>query len=90
MPVAAICGATIFLGRQGFLNDVAHTGYDLEFFQEHEGYKGSAQYLGEKIVVDGGFITAYETAAVQFAREIFKLLRIDNDEEIDIWYENFK
>lgn len=90
IPIAAICGATTFLCRNGFLDQVKHTGDSLELFQRQEGYHGESLYVPAQVVVDGGFITANETAAVQFAYEIFKLLKLDTEEELEQWYDNFK
>ena len=90
VPVAAICGATTFLCRHGFLNDIKHTGDSLELFQSQCGYCGQALYVPAQVVVDGGFITANETAAVEFAYEIFKILKVDSDVEMAKWYDNFK
>lgn len=47
-------------------------------------------YVPVQVVADGGFITANETAAVEFAYEIFKLLKVDSDEEMSQWFDNFK
>ena len=90
IPVAAICGATIFLGKHGFLDKVKHTGDELELFQKEQGYNGQDLYVSAQVVVDGGIITANETAAVDFAHAIFKLLSIDSDEELDGWRDYFK
>lgn len=90
IPVAAICGATTFLCKHGFLDNVKHTGDSLELFQSQSGYQGQSLYVAAQVVVDGGFITANETAAVEFAYEIFKILKIDSDEEMAQWYDNFK
>ena len=90
VTVAAICGATTFLCRHGFLNDIKHTGDSLELFQSQRGYCGQALYVPAQVVVDGGFITANETAAVEFAYEIFKILKVDSDVEMAKWYDNFK
>ncbi|WP_238916370.1 type 1 glutamine amidotransferase family protein [Clostridium sp. YIM B02555] len=90
IPVAAICGATTFLCKHGLLNNVKHTGDNLELFTNQEGYMGEAFYIPAQVVVDNKVITANETAAVQFAYEIFKLLEIDNEEELKQWYDNFK
>ena len=90
VPVAAICGATTFLCRHGFLDRVKHTGDSLELFQSQPGYAGQSHYVPAQVVVDGGFITANETAAVEFAYEIFKRLKVDSDEEMAMWYHNFK
>ena len=90
IPIAAICGATIFLGRHGFLDNTKHTGDDLELFMKEPGYNGQDFYVSAQVVCDKGIITANETAAVEFARVIFGLLKIDTDEELDGWYNYFK
>lgn len=90
IPIAAICGATTFLCKHGFLNDMKHTGDSLELFQSQKGYSGQSLYIEAQVVVDGGFITANETAAVEFAYEIFKILKVDSDEEMNQWFDNFQ
>jgi len=94
VPIAAICGATIFLAKHGFLNNVKHTGDELEYFEEmlegEEEYKGHKYFSVTQVVNDSGFITANETAALEFAREIFRMLNTDTDEEINLWYEKHK
>lgn len=90
IPVAAICGATTFLCKHGLLNNVKHTGDSLELFKNQEGYTGEVFYIPAQVVVDNKVITANETAAVQFAYEIFKVLKIDSEEELVQWYDNFK
>ncbi|MCL2376564.1 MAG: DJ-1/PfpI family protein [Defluviitaleaceae bacterium] len=90
IPVAAICGATIFLGKHGFLDKITHTGDDPELFRKEDGYGGENRYISAQIAVDDGFITANETAAVDFAHAIFGLLKIRSDEDIDAWRNYFK
>lgn len=90
IPIAAICGATYFLCKHGFLDHVKHTGDSLDYFQSANEYKGEKLYIPAQVVVDKGIITANETAAVEFAYEIFKILKIDSDEEMNQWYDNFK
>jgi len=94
IPVAAICGATIFLAKHGFLNNVKHTGDEREYFDEmlgdEEGYKGEKHFTVSQVINDGGFITANETASLEFAREIFRTLETDTDEGINEWYERHK
>lgn len=89
VPVAALCGATIFLARYGFLDDVRHTGDEIEFFLKEPGYRGAAHFVREQVVLDKNIITAHETAAVDFAYTLFSLLEIDSPSELDIWRENF-
>lgn len=90
IPIAAICGATTFLCKHGLLDNVKHTGDSLELFKKQKEYRGEVFYIHEQVVVDNQVITANETAAVQFAYEIFKTLEIDSDEENEQWYENFR
>lgn len=90
IPVAAICGATYFLCKQGFLNNIKHTGDSLKLFQSVKGYRGEAFYIPAQVVSDGGFITANETAAVEFAYEIFEILKVDTEEEMETWFDNFQ
>jgi len=94
VPIAAICGATVFLAKHGFLNNIKHTGDELEYFEEmlenEKVYKGQEHFLVTQVINDGGFITANETAALEFAREIFRTLKTDTDDEINSWYEKHK
>ncbi len=90
ISIAAICGATTFMCRNGLLDNVKHTGDSLELFQSQKGYNGEVLYVEAQVVVDNNIITANETAAVQFAYEIFKILKVDSDEEMAQWYDNFK
>lgn len=90
VPIAAICGATIFLGKHGFLDHIKHTGDSFQFFKEQNGYSGETHFLEAQVVQDDNIITANETAAVDFAYEIYKLLKIDEPAEIEEWYTNFK
>jgi len=90
IPIAAICGATVFLGKHGFLNKVKHTGNDLESFQKEDKYNGQDFFKTAQVVVDEGFITANVTSALEFAREIFRMLKVYPDDEMDEWYDEFK
>ncbi len=90
IPIAAICGATYFLCKHGFLNDIKHTGDSLELFQSVKEYRGENLYIPAQVVSDRGVITANETAAVEFAYEIFKILKVDSDEEMKKWFDNFQ
>ena len=90
IPVAAICGATIFLGKHGFLDNVKHTGDDLQYFLEDAGYNGQDYYISAQVAVDKGIITANETAAIEFARAIFVMLQLYDDETLESWYDYFK
>jgi len=90
-PIAAICSATIYLGRQGFLDNVKHTSNALFYLK-----KLAPQYLGEKIyvnsfaVADDNIITANGIAPIEFAREIFDKIKLHSKIDIEKWFQLFK
>lgn len=55
-----------------------------------QGYNGQNYYMPAQVVVDKGFITANETASVEFAKEIFKVLNLADAKEIEAWYDYYK
>ncbi|MET8826464.1 type 1 glutamine amidotransferase family protein [Streptomyces sp. NPDC004610] len=87
-PVAAICGATAGLAREGLLDDRDHTGA-VSFYLAATGYAGGARYIETDAVTDGGLITAGPTEPVAFAREILGLLGVFDGEVLDAWYRLF-
>ncbi|MFJ1941196.1 DJ-1/PfpI family protein [[Kitasatospora] papulosa] len=97
-PVAAICGATAGLAREGLLDDRAHTSA-VSFYLAATGYAGGARYVEADAVTDrgtdaggalrGALVTAGPTEPVAFAREIFGLLGVFGAEKLDAWYRLF-
>ncbi|MFI2783720.1 DJ-1/PfpI family protein [Streptomyces sp. ALB3] len=53
VPVAAICGATAGLAREGLLDDRAHTSA-VSFYLAATGYAGGAHYVEADAVTDAG------------------------------------
>ncbi|MFI1482045.1 DJ-1/PfpI family protein [Streptomyces sp. NPDC020747] len=88
VPVAAICGATAGLAREGLLDDRAHTSA-VSFYLAATGYKGGERYADTDAVTDGKLITAGPTEPVAFAREVFGLLGVYEGEVLDAWYRLF-
>ena len=91
VPVAAICGATAGLAREGLLDDRAHTSA-VSFYLAATGYGGGERYVDADAVTDdsnGRLITAGPTEPVAFAREIFRLLGVYEGEVLDAWYRLF-
>jgi len=87
-PVAAICGATFGLAREGLLDDRAHTSGAAEYLTS-SGYAGGHLYQDAAAVTDRNLITAGPTAPVEFAREIFTTLGIYQPEVLEAWYRLF-
>ncbi|GGW54869.1 DJ-1/PfpI family protein [Streptomyces xantholiticus] len=88
VPVAAICGATAGLAREGLLDARAHTSA-VSFYLDATGYKGGEHYVDADAVTDGDLITAGPTEPVAFAREVFARLGVYEGEKLDAWYRLF-
>lgn len=88
VPVAAICGATAGLAREGLLDDRAHTSA-VSFYLAATGYAGGARYVEADAVTDGDLITAGPTEPVAFAREVFARLGVYEGKKLDAWYRLF-
>lgn len=94
VPVAAICGATAGLAREGLLDDRAHTSA-VSFYLAATGYAGGERYVEVDAVTDAGadgtgrLITAGPTEPVAFAREVFALLGVYDAKKLDAWYRLF-
>ncbi|MER5983316.1 DJ-1/PfpI family protein [Streptomyces sp. NPDC001787] len=88
VPVAAICGATAGLAREGLLDDRAHTSA-VSFYLDATGYGGGERYVDTDAVTDGLLVTAGPTEPVAFAREVFALLGVYEPKKLDAWYRLF-
>ncbi|MFF7180082.1 DJ-1/PfpI family protein [Streptomyces sp. NPDC008121] len=93
-PVAAICGATAGLAREGLLDDRAHTSA-VSFYLAATGYRGAAHYVDTDAVTDkggdgaGDLITAGPTEPVAFAREVLGMMGAFGGGRLDAWYRLF-
>lgn len=88
VPVAAICGATAGLAREGLLDGRAHTSA-VSLYLAATGYAGGDRYVDADAVTDGDLITAGPTEPVAFAREVFARLSVFEGEALDAWYRLF-
>ncbi|MGW4837213.1 DJ-1/PfpI family protein [Streptomyces globisporus] len=94
VPVAAICGATAGLAREGLLDDRAHTSA-VSFYLAATGYAGGERYVEVDAVTDPGadgtgrLVTAGPTEPVAFAREVLALLGVYDAKKVDAWYRLF-
>ncbi|MCX5227114.1 DJ-1/PfpI family protein [Streptomyces sp. NPDC006553] len=93
VPVAAICGATAGLAKEGLLDDRPHTSA-VSFYLAATGYKGGEHYVDTDAVTSegeagtGDLITAGPTEPVAFAREVFAVLGAYEGKR-DAWYRLF-
>lgn len=91
IPVGAICNAANFMAEHGYLDRIRHSGNTLEFMKDQApDYKGEHNFTQKQAVCDSGVITANGSAALEFAREIFLLLKVKSQIEIDQWYNENK
>jgi putative intracellular protease/amidase len=88
VPVAAICGATWGLAREGLLDDRDHTSGAADYLAM-TGYRGGGHYREAAAVTDGDLITAGPTEPVAFAREILAKLAVYDADGLAAWYRLF-
>jgi putative intracellular protease/amidase len=89
--IAAICAATIYLGKQGFLDHLKHTSNDLSFLKQiAPQYAGENHYIDSPAVSDENIITANGTAAIEFARKVFEKLDMYSEQDREKWFQLFK
>ena len=75
--IAAICDATVFLARLGYLNRVWHTSNGPQYLSEKvASYKGTYYYEDLPAVVHDNIITANGAGMVEFAVEILKQQKV--------------
>ncbi|WP_329196373.1 MULTISPECIES: DJ-1/PfpI family protein [unclassified Streptomyces] len=89
VPVAAICGATAGLAREGLLDGRRHTSAAAPYLAAQPGYAGGPDYVETDAVTDGDLITAGPTEPVAFAREVFARLGVYEPVVLDAWYRLF-
>jgi putative intracellular protease/amidase len=86
VPVAAICGGTLFLARHGFLDTVRHTSAGPGWLASHApAYLGKDLYVRGPCVADNGIITANPLGFVEFAYEILKTLDVYEPAFLEFW-----
>ncbi|ANU11863.1 transcriptional regulator containing an amidase domain and an AraC-type DNA-binding HTH domain [Planococcus antarcticus DSM 14505] len=90
--LGAICDATVFLGRNGLLNNIPHTSNHLEDLKETAGesYSNETGYLHQQAVRSGQIITANGSAFLEFGKKVLEALSAAPQVEIDEWYGFFK
>ncbi len=72
IPVAVICGGTLFLARHGLLDTVRHTSAGKEWLKAHASqYQGEQYYTPSPSISDKGIITANPLGFLEFAAHIF-------------------
>jgi putative intracellular protease/amidase len=91
IPVGAICAATLEIARAGLTRGLRHTSNALSYLKKLvPDYRDEATYADELAVSDQGIVTASGLGSVEFAREIFRLLRLYDDKDLRTWFDMFK
>lgn len=89
--IAAICGATIALAKNGLLNHRTHTSNDMDFLKMTcPEYTGSNYYLNKPAVIDDNLITASGLAPFEFTYEILKKIDVMKKNTLEAWYQLYK
>jgi putative intracellular protease/amidase len=91
VPIAAICGATLEIARSGLTRGIRHTSNALSYLKAMvPDYRDEAFYVDELAISDQAIVTASGLGSVEFAREIFRLVKLYDDANLHSWYEMFK
>ncbi len=81
--LAAICGATLLLGKAGMLDTIPHTSNGLVYLRQFcPDYKGESFYQQEPCVSTGNIITANGAGMIEFAHEIYKAFEIFDEDTL--------
>ncbi|BDX37259.1 glutamine amidotransferase [Tenuifilaceae bacterium CYCD] len=89
--IAAICAATTYLGRHGFLNNLKHTSNCLDYLKMlTPGYSGEKYYIDLPAVTDSNIITANGVSPIEFAKEVFVKLKLYDEIYTEKWFQLFK
>jgi putative intracellular protease/amidase len=91
IPIAAICGATLEIARTGLTRGRRHTSNALSYLKSMvPEYRDEEFYVDELAVSDRSIITASGLGSVEFAREIFRLLKVYDENDLRTWHDMFK
>lgn len=90
VPIAAICGATLYLAKIGVLNDSPHTSNSLQYLKNEPKYKGELLYQNDLAVSEDGLITSGGFASIEFSLEVLKTMEVYSPSDCKIWYQAFK
>lgn len=90
--LGAICDASVYLGRLGLLNGVAHTSNQLEDLEAYAGssYTEKNLYRLQQAVRCGKIVTANGTASLEFAKEVLLGLGVMSEADAEQWYRFYK
>ncbi len=88
VSIGAICAASEFLAKQGFLNDIRHTSNGLHQILNVQGslYTNQENYVNEQAVCDKKLTTANGSGTLEFAREFLLSLGTIDQNKILEWY----
>lgn len=91
VPLAAICGATLALGRAGLLKNIQHTSNGKSYLKTFvQNYAEDEFYVDQPAVTDHNIITASGIGSIEFAYEIIKALKLYTEAEAQEWFALFK
>ncbi|MFD3203276.1 type 1 glutamine amidotransferase family protein [Bacillus sp. LR_5] len=89
--IAAICGATLGLANEGYLNSRKHTSNDLDYMNMVcPNYKGETLYEKGPAVSEENLVTASGIAPLEFAVEVLKKLDVFAPDTLRSWYKLYK
>jgi len=87
LKVAAICGATLGLAKEGALDKIKHTSIDKNYLKMIcPQYAGEEFYQKELALTEKNLITASGIAPLEFTYEVLKMLGVFKASTLEAWY----
>lgn len=80
VPIASLCGSTLFLAKAGLLNDKKFT-CNTGTYEQFKNDYSHATYTGNNVEVEASMITAKGTAFIDFTVAVGHLLKLWKSEE---------
>ncbi len=91
ITIAAICAATLILGKVGIFNYVDHTSNGLEFLRKNiANYNAEKRYVNQPAVTDQNIITANGAAMLEFSFNVFEHFKAFSATDLKTWYDMYK
>ncbi len=83
IAIGAICAATRYLAKNGFLNNYNHTGNPASDWSEFEHYHGENRFFKKQAVRDKNLVTANGTGPIDFMTLVLEMIEFDTPENIE-------
>jgi putative intracellular protease/amidase len=91
ITIAAICAATLILGKSGIFKHIHHTSNGLQFLRKNiPNYDDDERYIHRSAVTDQNVITANGAAMLEFSFNVFEHFKVFSETDLQTWFDLYK